>query len=139
MNSKAPELEALQAAVSARDVEALRSAVGAAHLSSDAVPILARVLLEDWHDAHEDIAFELGLIGDRRAVDVLVKAARIPFAHLVEWGNLQSFQRKCAYALARIGSPEARTALETLAFESDPKLREYAREGLSKWPLPYRP
>ena len=100
---------------------------------------LSQFLLEDWHDAHEDIAFELGLIGDPVAVEALSKAVRIPFAHLVEWGNLQAFQRKCAYALARIGTPESRVALEGLAREADPDLREYGEEGLGKWPLPYRP
>jgi hypothetical protein len=106
-------------AVEARDEDALRTAVGALHLCSSAVPMLSQVLLEEWHDAHEDIAVELGLIGDPRAIQALSKAVRVPFAHLVEWGNLQAFQRKCAYALARIGTPESRMALEDLAREAE--------------------
>jgi hypothetical protein len=106
-------------------------------VARDAVA-LAQFLLEDWHDAHEDIAFELGLIGDPRAVDALSRAARIPFAHLVEWDNLHEFQRKCAYALARIGTPESRAALEGFTREADPHLREYGEEGLEHWPMPYR-
>lgn len=99
---------------------------------------LARLLLEDWHERHEDIVFELGLIGDPCTVDAIARAAVIPFKHLVEWNNLHEFQRKCAYALARIGTAESRTVLETLASHADPYLKEYGKEGLEKWPLPYR-
>lgn len=87
---------------------------------------------------HEDIVFELGLIGDPRAIPAIAKAVTIPFAHLVKWNNLESFQRKCAYALARIETPEARSALEDLARHSDPKLCEYGQEGLQHWPMPYK-
>src|SRR5262245_16907881 len=94
---------------------------------------LSKFLLEDWHEAHEDIAFELGLIGDPCAVEPLSKAARTSFPQLIEWDNLHEFQRKCAYALARIGTLESRAALEGLAREADPHLREYGEEGLAHW------
>jgi HEAT repeat protein len=108
--------------------------LAAAMAARDAV-VLSRYLLEDWHELHEDIVFELGLIGDPSSVGFIAKAVLIPFKHLTEWGNLHEFQRKCAYALARIGTPEARSALQTLAADSDPFLREYGEEGLQKWPL----
>ena len=139
MNSNAEKVEALRAAMTTRDKDAMWSAVPAVHLCSDAVPLLTQLLLEDWHEAHEDTAFELGLIGDPRAIHSLSKAVRIPYAHLVRWGNLNEFQRKCAYALARIGTDESRVALEELAREADSSLREYGEEGLAHWPMPYQP
>jgi len=42
------------------------------------------------------------LVGDPIAVDAIMRAAKQPFAYLEEWRNLREFQRKCAYALARI-------------------------------------
>ena len=126
-------------AVEARDKDSLWTAVPAVHLCTDAVPILIQLLLEEWHEVHEDIAFELGLMGDPRAIESLSRAVRVPFAHLIKWGNLHAFQRKCAYALARIGTHESRTALEDLAREADPSLREYGEEGLAHWPMPYEP
>jgi HEAT repeat protein len=121
----------------AKDIEALRDAVGHVKKRS-AAPLLTKLLLEDWHDSHEDIAFELGLIGDPCAIDSIAKAVTLPVAYLVEWGNLHEFQRKCTYALARIGTPESRKALEALTQHSDSHIRECAIEGLEKWPLPYQ-
>jgi hypothetical protein len=128
--------DSVVAAMRAKDSVALR-----ASLTSGAqvpVPVLCELLMEQWHDVHEDIVFELGLIGDATAVDTIHRAASIPFESLVKWGNLSEFQRKCTYALARIVSEESRQALELLAKSHDPQLREYAQEGLAHWPLPYR-
>lgn len=130
-------LQQLQAAADSKDVDALRVAVWALKQEPSSVPVLTRLLLEDWHDMHEDIVFELGLVGDPDAVQAIAKAVTVPFAHLVKWNNLREFQRKCAYALARIGTPESRAELESLTKHSDPHLRKYGREGLETWPLPY--
>jgi hypothetical protein len=91
-----------------------------------------------WHEAHEDLVFELGLMSEPCAMEYIAKSALMPFAYLIERGNLHDFQRKCAYALARIGTPEPRTALEVLAQHADPHLHKYGLEGLQHWPLPYR-
>jgi hypothetical protein len=129
----------LQAATDTKDVAALRDAVN--HISKRAAaPLLARLLLEDWHDSHEDIVVELGLIGDVCAIESIKTAVATPPDYIVkegEWGNLHEFQRKCAYALARIESPESRSALEFLAQSADPHLRKYGEEGLEHWPMPY--
>ena len=127
----------LLAAYESKDMQALWNAIARVP-KREGAPILARALPEDWHEAHEDIVFELGLIGDPCAIDYIAKAVVIPFAYLVEWGNLHEFQRKCAYALARIGTPESRRALEAMAHHSDPHLQEYGKEGLEHWPLPYQ-
>lgn len=96
---------------------------------------LAAFLLADWHEQHEDVVFELGLIGDPRSVSSIAQAVLIPFKHLVQWNNLHEFQRKCAYALARIGTPESKAALQMLANHTNPRLKEYGEEGLEHWRL----
>lgn len=121
-----------------KDAAELREALWDDRYTPLPVASLARLLLEDWHDSHEDIVFELGLIGDPQAVGPILKAAAIPFTHLVQWNNLHEFQRKCAYALARIGTDESRAALQVLAQCEDPYLREYGEEGLRHWPMSYR-
>jgi HEAT repeat protein len=133
-----PDLSKLQAAIGSRDATALFHLVPQFKHCGDAVPTLAQLLLEEWHESHEDIVFTLGLIGDARAIESIAKAVTIPFESLVKWHNLPEFQRKCAYALARIGTAESRSVLEVLAAHPDPQLREYGEEGLQKWPLPYR-
>lgn len=106
--------------------------------SASRVPVLLELLVEDGHDRHEDVVFELGLIGDPRAVPAIAKAVNIPFAELVRWNNLHAFQRKCAYALARIGTSESKAVLEDMARSSDAQIREYGEEGLSHWPMPFK-
>ena len=133
------ELLDLEQAVAEHDADALWSLVPALDGCSEAVPLLSELLLAHWHQSHEDIVFTLGLIGDLRAVNSIAKAVLRPFESLVKWNNLHEFQRKCAYALARIDTPESRAALEELAQHSDPHLKEYGVEGLGKWPIPYRP
>jgi len=124
--------------VEPRSVAAVCEALDAMPEGDARAPLLIELLTRGEHERHEDIVFELGLIGDPAAVDAILEAAKEPFAYLDEWGNLPEFQRKCAYALARIGTPQSRTALEQLASAADPRLREYAKEGLEHWPLPFK-
>lgn len=106
---------------------------------SSRVPLMIQLLTLDGHERHEDIVFDLGLIGDPAAIPAIARAAETTFQYMVRWQNLHEFQRKCAYALARIGTPESREVLEHLAQHSDSHLREYGREGLDKWPMPFVP
>lgn len=128
------ENDALLSACLAKDNDALRDAM-AQSSKKESAALLAQLLLEDWHDSHEDIVFQLGLIGDPCAIAAIAKAIVIPFHHLVEWDNLHEFQRKCVYALARIGTAESLTTLEIIAQHPDPQLQTYGKEGLQKWPL----
>ncbi|WP_338846283.1 HEAT repeat domain-containing protein [Massilia sp. W12] len=127
----------LRAALHSKDIAALWSALAKVS-KCEGAPFLAEALLADWHESHEDIVFELGLIGDPRTTESIARAVVTTFQYMVEWDNIHEFQRKCAYALARIGSAESRVALENLAKHSDPYLRGAGEEGLEHWPLPYR-
>lgn len=131
-------LKEAEIALEAKDEHAFSNAVSAIEDEVSLVPIYSKMLLEDWHEMHEDIVFDLGLIGDPRPVESILKAATIPFRYLVEWQNLHAFQRKCAYALARIATQESKQALIALSKHSDPHIKEYGKEGLEKWPLPYK-
>ena len=118
-----------------KDARALRAALSKGETPA---PVLIRLLPQECYDLHEDIVFDLGLMGDPNAIEAIVKAIDIQFEHLVRWGNLHEFRRKCTYALACIATEESRAALEALTHNEDPNIREYAAEGLSKWPLPYK-
>jgi PBS lyase HEAT-like repeat len=131
------EYNEIRAAIDSHNIDALWKALAKIN-KREGAPFLAEVLLEEWHDSHEDIVFELGLIGEPSTTNTIAKAAVTSFEYLVEWGNLQAFQRKCAYALARIGTSESRAALELLSKNSDEYISEYGKEGLEHWPMPYR-
>lgn len=127
----------LRTALHSKDIEALWKALAKVNRRVGA-PFLAEALLADWHESHEDIVFELGLMGDPRSTESIAKAAECKFQYMIEWNNLHEFQRKCAYALARIASIESRAALQALAEHSDPYLSQYGKEGLLHWPLTNR-
>lgn len=123
---------------SSLDATALCASLDAlAEDDSSRVPLMIQLLTLDGHERHEDIVFDLGLIGAPAATPAIAKAAETTFQYMVQWQSLHEFQRKCAYALARIATPESREALEHLAQHSDSHLREYGREGLDKWPVPF--
>lgn len=125
--------ELVAEALANRDPDALREAVWLLNRDYAAAPLLAHALLEDWHDSHEDIVFELGLIGNAHATESIARAATMRFESLVKWGNVHEFQRKCAYALAKIGTEDSKLALERLCEAREPELRQFAQEGLQNW------
>jgi hypothetical protein len=129
------KLNIIKSAIEMKDANALGKALCELEDKNGIVSELNEILLEDWHCEHEDIVFELGLIGESSSTDAILKAASINFKYLIEWGNNHEFQRKCAFALARIGTQESKDALEKLSFESDPYLQKYGNEGLQKWLL----
>jgi hypothetical protein len=118
-----------------KDIAALCKVLDTLPEGESRLRLLIELLLEEGHDRREDIVFELGYLGGPAAVPAIAKAVTIPFSELVRWGNLHEFQRKCAYALARIGTPDSRSVLEQLAQNADPHLCVYGEEGLRKWPL----
>lgn len=127
----------MDSADSKKTVELL-AALEKALTPADRAPLLIRLLLDHGHQQHEDFVFELGLIGDPRAVQTIAEAIVVPFEHLIQWNNLQAFQRKCAYALARIGTADSRLVLQGLSQSSDLHIREFGQEGLDHWPMPYK-
>lgn len=128
--------ERIQSASAAKDDEALFSSLAevfAAGPKPDLVPILSALLLESWHQQHEDIALMLQELKDARAVDSLLAAATMKFNHLLEWNNLSEFQRKCTWALADIGTAAAHRALVQLSKNQDSVLSQFATERLENW------
>lgn len=81
-------LSALASAVTNQDCDELRDAVNMVNQDFSAARLLAHIL-EDWHDSHEDIIFELGLIGNPTVVGAIASAAKMKFHSLVEWGTFE--------------------------------------------------
>ena len=64
--------------------------------------------------------------------DALATAALIKHEYL-EYDNSYAFARKCTWALADIGTPQALANLEYLAQTSDPDVAAYAQKRLDNW------
>ncbi|NHZ99417.1 hypothetical protein [Massilia sp. CCM 8734] len=98
-------------------------------------PMLSKLLLEPWHFSHEEMVFDLAELAHPHTVTPIFQAANTYLDYLVNSDNQHSFQRKCAFALAGIGTIGSRLALEELAESTDQMLRKYARECLRRWKL----
>ncbi|WP_166722617.1 MULTISPECIES: HEAT repeat domain-containing protein [Burkholderia] len=120
-----------------KDVTELCAALNVFPTDEARLPLLIELLNLDGHERHEDIVLDLGLLGNPAAIPAIARAITTRFSYMDRWGNLHEFQRKCAYALARIGTPESREVLEHLARHEDIYLRKCGEEALSHWPLPF--
>jgi hypothetical protein len=127
--------EKLVRAIEARDPDAFELALTSAHqvgLSRDLAGLLAEALLIPWHTRHEDIALALQVLRDPVAVDSLFKAAQSKHEYL-EYDEFFGLARKCTWALADIGTVEARRRLEQLARCENRTISAYAQKRLDRW------
>ena len=98
----------------------------------DCTEILCKLLECDWHLSHEDITLALQRLGDPKAIKVLRRVAERKFDYL-EYNNSEALARKCTWALADIGTPEAKAALEEIVKLPDEVIASYATERLESW------
>jgi HEAT repeat protein len=96
------------------------------------VPALIELLGKPWHYCHEDIVSVLQRLKDSRAVDALYEEAHSEYDYL-NYDDRYGLARKCTWALADIGTPEAKAKLEQLARESNQLVAEYAQKRLINW------
>ena len=101
-------------------------------IEPDLAPVLAALLLEPWHHQHEDIARTLQKLRIASTAGALAEAARVKHEYLAH-DDSHALARKCTWALADIGSTEARAHLEGLAKDADSEIAGYAQERLDNW------
>jgi hypothetical protein len=101
-------------------------------LTANLAPVLAELLLQPWHHKHEDIARTLQNLCVPETADALASAALIKHEYL-EYNDSQAFARKCVWALADIGTPQARAHLENLARGPHLEVVAYAQKRLDNW------
>jgi hypothetical protein len=119
----------------ARDADAFESALRSAYqagLSLDLSEVLAAALLMPWHYRHEDLARALQQLRDPRTVDALFHAAFSRHAYL-DYDENFGLARKCTWALADIGTAEAKRRLEELAAGENESVAGYAQRRLDRW------
>jgi len=100
--------------------------------SPEYVPALARLLPQDWHHSHEDIARLLQELKDPRAIDALYETALTTYEYR-DYDEVFSLARKCTWALADIGTPDALSRLKELAACGNPAIEGFARKRIDAW------
>jgi len=113
-------------------VEALMYIAGHVGPPSDYGSILATLLLSSNHSRHEDIAHALQVLRYPHAVNALFKAAQMSHDYL-NYDDSFGLARKCTWALADIGTPEAFGKLQLLADGDNPTIAGYAQKRLDSW------
>jgi hypothetical protein len=102
----------------------------------DLVPTLIALLRATGHKRHEDLARWLQSLRDPRAVDALYESALMKHEYL-EYDNSHALARKCTWALADIGTPEAKQKLRLLAKCEDQEIAGYAQKRLDRWEMEF--
>jgi len=128
-------LGALLNAIRDRNADAFESALVSVSRSRPP-PGLARALsdalLMPWHCRHEDVARMLQKLREPCSVDALFEAATSRHDYL-DYDECFCLARKCTWALADIGTPEARARLEKLALSPNGVIAEFAQKRLNQW------
>ncbi|WP_425100659.1 hypothetical protein [Tropicibacter sp. S64] len=113
--------------------EALRACFPMQHCAG-LCELLADVLLEDWHFRHEDVALAIQDLKCTCAIEALERRASSNPNYL-EWDENHALARKCTWALADIGTVEAKQALERLSESETLVVRGFAQKRLDNWDL----
>lgn len=128
-------IDEIQVATELRDPDRIEFAVASAYrlgLSPDIVPAFVWLMGELWHTRHEDIARALQELKDSRAVSALESAALVDYPYLAFDENF-ALARKCTWALADIGTIEAKQALARLASNARLEVSSFAQKRLDNW------
>jgi HEAT repeat protein len=125
----------LDSAIKARDADQVREGVTrayAAGLHPIHSPLLISLADASWHSCHEDAVFGLQCLKDPSAIAVLEKVAFSVHEYL-DYDENFGLARKCTWALADIGTPDAHSALTRLAGCDNAMIAGYAKKRLDNW------
>ncbi|MBK7398395.1 MAG: hypothetical protein IPJ34_19405 [Myxococcales bacterium] len=136
MDSGTLRLQLLRA-VELRDAALFESSLAAlckADLTDDLADTLGEVLTQSWHTVHEDVARALQTLQHPSSVESLFAAAHAQQPYL-EYDECFGLARRCTWALADIGTPEARQRLIDLAAGDNAIIAGYAQKRLDHWDI----
>jgi hypothetical protein len=125
------ELERAFAEKSAASVEYALALGFVFGLSRNWAPQLCKLMQEDWHHSHEDIASALQDIRVPSTVDCLYQAALRKHNYLA-YDDSEVLAVKCIWALHDIGTPEAVVKLKLLSQSASEPVSKNAIERLSE-------
>ena len=126
---------AMYDALGAMDAEAVEYAVIMAWqvgLHECMTPVLNALSEAEFHTRHEDVVRALQVVGNVSSVGALERVAHAKHECL-SYDEVFVLARKCTWALADIGTSEARAALERLSQSSEPLIGEFAQKRLVNW------
>ncbi|TDW51590.1 uncharacterized protein DUF4291 [Flavobacterium sp. 270] len=99
--------------------------------------LLCQLFESEWHKAHEDMARAFQYISNPITATTLFKVAFSDFEYL-SWNDCFPLQRKCTWALADIGTNDAKRYLEQIEKQANETIAEFATKRLVLWDFEFR-
>jgi hypothetical protein len=125
----------VSAAIERADGDAFERALNEAwhaNLPAAIGPLLVQALPMTWHTRHEDVVHALQRLREPTAVEALYREATAVHGYL-EYDEEFGLARKCTWALADIGTEEARSRLEELSRNANATIAAFAQKRLDHW------
>ncbi|MEZ4776967.1 MAG: HEAT repeat domain-containing protein [Bacteroidia bacterium] len=127
---KTENLQFLEAAVTDKDTQKLKFSIAMAFrdgLDKDYSDIFYKLILETWHEEHEDIVEIVFDFKEERYCEALLKIAMEDKIYRKFDDENESTLRKCVNALVAINTKKSKDILEKLILTKNPNVR-YALE-----------
>jgi hypothetical protein len=99
--------------------------------------LLCQIFESDWHKDHENMARAFQDISNPITTETLFKVAFSDFEY-IRWNEYFPLQRKCTWALADIGTGEAKKYLEQIEHQANETIAKYATKRLVLWDFEFR-
>ena len=91
--------------------------------------VLNKLIISSWHYKHEDIVQLLEKISSFESLNYLYQAVYLRLDYL-SWDDNYSFNKKCIYAISKIGKQKSLPYLKKISFDDNKILRECAAEQM---------
>lgn len=99
--------------------------------------LLCEMFESDWHTRHEDMALSFQYVKNPVTIKSLFKVAFSEFEYC-NWDDNYPLQRKCTWALADIGTSEAKEYLEQIEQNANETIAAFASKRLKNWDSEFR-
>ncbi|GAL87260.1 hypothetical protein MYP_4490 [Sporocytophaga myxococcoides] len=136
MNSRQTDIDDIKRIIISKDHIAVEEkAVGLIlkYQRDEEILLLLCVIFEsDWHFMHEDIASSFQFIKKPVASKSLFNIAFSDFEYQ-NWNDNYPLQRKCTWALADIGTEEAKQYLQEIEKNANTTIASFATKRLQNW------
>jgi hypothetical protein len=96
--------------------------------------LLCNIFESDWHTRHEDMALSFQYVKNPITALSLLKVAFSDFEYC-NWNDNYPLQRKCTWALADIGTEEAKKYLLEIEKKANRTIASFATKRLINWNL----
>ena len=96
---------------------------------------LAPLLIQPWHHLHDRVACVLEFESDERIIEFLYQGSMYRCDNLEYESDYCEFNRKCLFALAKIGTQEAIKSIKNVSKVENPIIANHALKILEQYGL----